>query len=84
MLKRPQQQSGKDASAAARNALSEVQTLRIELDRQTLIVQSLWELLKKKMAVTETELLQCIEATDSLDGKIDGKPTRTTPVCPHC
>ncbi|MEI6234097.1 MAG: hypothetical protein WCT04_13665 [Planctomycetota bacterium] len=73
-----------DASAALRNAKGEIALLRQDLDRTTLIVQALWELLKKKHGATENEMLEMIQAVDMLDGKVDGKPSRIPDNCPQC
>ena len=54
------------------------------LDRTGLIVQALWELLKKKHGATEDELLEMIQSVDLMDGKIDGKPSRIPDNCPGC
>ena len=58
--------------------------MRSDIDRTSLIVQALWELLKKKHGTTEDELLQMILAVDMLDGKVDGKPSRIPDKCPQC
>lgn len=73
-----------DASNAVRNAKTEIALLQKELDRTGLIVQALWELLKKKHGATEDELLEMIQAVDLMDGKIDGKPSRIPDNCPSC
>jgi hypothetical protein len=74
----------KDNSNALRNAMGEIGMVRAELDRTTLIIQALWELLKKKTNSTEEELLEMIQSVDMLDGKVDGKPTRVPENCPAC
>ena len=71
-------------SNALRNAKSEIAALRQELDRTTLIVQAMWELLKKKNGATEDEMLEMILAVDLMDGKIDNKPSRLPENCPQC
>ena len=69
---------------ALRSAKSEIAALRQEMDRTTLIVQALWELLKKKHGATEDEMVDLIQAVDMMDGKIDGKPSRIPQNCPEC
>lgn len=73
-----------DANMAVRNAKSEIALLRQELDRTTLIVQALWELLKKRSELTEEKMLEMIFAVDMMDGKVDGKPSRIPDNCPQC
>ena len=73
-----------DVGNALRNAKGEIALLRQELDRTTLIVQAMWEMLKKKHGANEEEMIAMIEAVDMLDGKIDGKPTRLPETCPEC
>ncbi len=73
-----------DMSNALRNAKGEIAALRAEIDRTGLIVQALWELLKKKHGVVEDELLEMILAVDMMDGKVDGRPSRIPENCPQC
>ena len=80
-------QNGKqnsDLNNALRSAKGEITLLRQELDRTTLVVQAMWELLKKKHGETEEDLLHMIDAVDLLDGKLDGKPSRLPENCPDC
>lgn len=69
---------------ALRSAKNEIAALRQELDHTTLIVQALWEMMKKKHGATEGELLELIQAVDMMDGKVDGKPSRIPENCPEC
>jgi len=73
-----------ESNSALRSLKNEVAQLRQELDRSTLILQALWELLKKKNSATEEELVEMISAIDMLDGKADGKPSRVPEDCPDC
>jgi hypothetical protein len=73
-----------DMNNALRSAKGEIAALRAEIDRTGLIVQALWELLKKKQGVTEDEMLEMILAVDLMDGKVDGKPSRIPENCPQC
>lgn len=77
-------QDSKDVSNALRSAMGEVTQLRHELDRTTLVVQALWELVKTKLGTTEEEMIELIHAVDMLDGKADGKPSRIPDNCPQC
>jgi hypothetical protein len=83
-LFRKQQDLISEHADALRGTERELLALRAEVERLTLITQALWELTKQKLAVTDQELLQMIEAVDKLDGKVDGKPTRTAETCPQC
>ena len=74
----------KDMSNALRSAVGEITALRHELDRTTLVVQAMWELLKNKLGASEEELMALIQAVDMLDGKIDNRPSRIPENCPHC
>ena len=73
-----------DLNNAVRSAKGEIALMRQELDRTTLIVQAMWELLKKKHGSSEDDLLNMIDAVDLLDGKLDGKPSRIPQNCPDC
>lgn len=74
----------KDVSAAVRSAAVEIAALRHELDRTTLIVQAMWEVMKTKLGMSEEAMVQLIEEVDLRDGKLDGKPSRIPENCPEC
>lgn len=74
----------KDVSNAVRNVAGEIAALRHELDRTTLIVQSMYEIMKSKMGLSEEAMMEMIESVDMLDGKLDGKPSRIPENCPEC
>jgi len=77
-----------ESSKIAKNNISslssEVQYLKDELLRLYLITESLWELLKNRFDVTDSELKDIIQEIDMRDGKIDGKAIPEPQICPSC
>ena len=52
-----------DQASKLRNAAGELDQLRAELDRNVLVTQALWELLKTKMALTDPRPIRKAPAT---------------------
>jgi len=77
-------ESSKIAKSNISSLSSEVQYLRDELLRLYLITESLWELLKNKFGVTDSELKDIIQEIDLRDGKIDGNAIPEPQICPRC
>lgn len=50
-----------------------VSDLERRLDKQTLVVMALWELLERETSLTREQLLAEVERIDLLDGKLDGR-----------
>jgi len=77
-----------DANAARRESAqtkTEMHYLEDEIDRLSLVCESLWTLLKDKIGVTDDELTSIMVDLDMKDGKLDGKRDKSGPRrCPAC
>ncbi len=60
--------------------------LQRQIDRQSLMIQTLCRLLIAKNIVQEEELDQWMQYVDSLDGHVDGKlrPAKSPRICDSC
>ncbi|MEM1353553.1 MAG: hypothetical protein AAGC44_07410 [Planctomycetota bacterium] len=58
--------------------------LEERLDRLSLINMAMWSLLRDKTHLSEQDLLDRVKLIDLLDGKEDGKATRTVSKCTAC
>ncbi len=76
--------SANHAVAQSEQARSEVQRLRSELDRLTLICRAMWSLLQDTSGLTEDDLMRRIEEVDLLDGKRDGRVQAGVVSCAQC
>ena len=54
-----------------------VQSVDMQLDRLTLVCQAMWELLRERTGLTESQLLAKVTEVDLRDGKLDGKYKKT-------
>jgi hypothetical protein len=63
---------------------TEVTELREHVERLALLNQSLWELLRDKLRVTDADLEKKIQEVDLRDGMADGKMSRHPLRCPQC
>lgn len=62
-----------------------VKQLEARVDKLELIVESLWEMLKRETSLQDIDLIEQITEIDLLDGKLDGKKEKTTTIrCPKC
>ena len=75
-----------DAQAAAREAKSEVESLRQDIDRLLMITEALWTLLKKQHGYADEVLSDLVKEIDLRDGRLDGKSSSVSPPapCPSC
>jgi hypothetical protein len=74
-----------DARSTAREAKTEVDELRYELERLMLVTEALWRIVQEKVQCTDEELVQHIQKIDMEDGKLDGRKAPTPARdCPHC
>ena len=64
--------------------ISKIEYLEDDIDRLTLITQAMWELLREKVGIEESELTALIEEIDLRDGRLDGKITKTPQKCSKC
>jgi hypothetical protein len=67
------------ASNQVRN--SEVET---QIAKLTLVTMAMWQLLREKTGVTETELAERVAILDAQDGVADGALTRRPKQCSKC
>jgi hypothetical protein len=77
-----------DASYArsdAREAKTETELMRHDVDRLLLITEALWGMLKKEHGYTDDQLADAVKEIDLRDGRLDGRPQPASPVtCPGC
>lgn len=77
--------AAREARVAARDAQSDVETLRFEVERLLLISEALWRIAKEKLECSDEDLVRKINNIDLEDGKLDGKKAKSPPrPCPHC
>jgi len=72
--------------AAELHPSSDVVGLRIRLERQSLLIQTLLMILLEKKVVDEAEFREWLDYVDELDGAKDGrlKEDRSPVACPAC
>lgn len=63
---------------------ADLQRLEDRVDRLALINMAMWSLLRDKTNLTEQDLMERVKLIDLLDGKEDGKATRTVSKCTAC
>lgn len=76
------------AASSAQRAASDAQrgmdSVEAQLDRTLLVCEAMWTLMRDKLGVTETELLDRVVEIDLSDGQLDGKVKRSPVSCPKC
>jgi hypothetical protein len=74
-----------NARADAREAVTETELLRHDVDRLLMITEALWSFLKKEHGYTDEALMGAVKAIDLRDGRLDGRvtPAPAAP-CPGC
>ena len=73
------------AEAAAREAKTDVELLKHDVERLLLISEALWTLLKRERGYTDDVLTELITKIDLGDGKLDGRGVKNPPLqCPYC
>ena len=73
------------ARADAREAKTETELMRADIERLLMITEALWTFLKKEHGYSDTELVEAITQIDMRDGVLDGKVAKTLPPpCPSC
>ena len=72
------------ASETARRAASELIELRVALERMSLTCRAMWELLRDRASVTETDLLARVHEIDLRDHHGDGRAQAAPKHCPRC
>lgn len=73
------------AASMPASGVSESRVLSVDdrVDRLTLIVEAMWELLEAS-GYTEEALRAKVEEIDGRDGRVDGKVTRSPGLCHAC
>ncbi|NUM55528.1 MAG: hypothetical protein HUU46_17910 [Candidatus Hydrogenedentes bacterium] len=70
--------------SAQEDARARVRDLEHEVERLKLLSQALWELLREKLQVSDSDLEKRINEVDMRDGVKDGKMTTVALKCPTC
>lgn len=74
-----------DARSAAREARTEVDLLKLDVERLLMISEALWQILKENHGYDDNELIRRIAQIDLRDGRLDGRVAAGAPTeCPHC
>jgi hypothetical protein len=64
---------------------TDVQLLKMDIERLLMITEALWGILKEKHGCTDEELISRIQTIDMSDGRLDGKVAKQAPsACPKC
>lgn len=63
---------------------SDVRYLEDRVDRLSLICMAMWSLLQDKTQLSEEDLLERVKLLDLMDGKEDGKATKSVSRCSRC
>lgn len=63
---------------------SNLRYLEDRVDRLSLICMAMWSLLQDKTKLTEEDLMERVRLLDLMDGKVDGKATKTVSRCVQC
>lgn len=63
---------------------SDLRYLEDRVNRLSLICMAMWSLLQDKTMLTEEDLMERVKMLDLMDGKEDGKATKTVSQCSRC
>ena len=79
------QADASNARAEAREAKTETELLRHDVDRLLMITEALWTFLKKEHGYSDEELANAVKEIDLRDGLLDGRAEQARPSpCPSC
>ena len=79
------QSDASSAQANAREAVTETELLRHDVDRLLMLTEALWGFLKQEHGYTDEQLAEAVKAIDLRDGRLDGKAAKIPPTaCPQC
>jgi hypothetical protein len=81
------QEAKADAALAKNEASGQVARIReleYSVQRLALASQAMWEILRTRVGITETELLDKINEIDLRDGRQDGRMSPRVTDCPKC
>jgi hypothetical protein len=74
-----------EARADAREAKTETELMRADIERLLMITEALWNFLKKEHGYSDEDLVDAITEIDMRDGVLDGKSGKSAPqTCPNC
>ena len=73
-----------DAKRDIHRSMDRVEQLEFSLQRMALASQAMWELMRSRLGITETELLAKIKEIDLRDGVEDQRMTPHVTTCPEC
>ncbi len=77
--------AARQAETSAREAKSELEYLKLDVERLLMITEALWTILKEKHGYGDDELVRRIEEIDLRDDKLDGRVAPSPPKpCPKC
>ncbi len=77
-------QTANAAIKAATAQKSDVEELREQVGRITLLNQALWELVRERLQLTDADLEKIAQEVDLRDGKQDGQLSEHPLQCPQC
>ena len=81
----PGDSTPRDPGMVSRDAQSQVEALRSEVERLLIITEALWRIAKEKLECSDEDLSQKISDIDLEDGRLDGRKAKSPPKpCPHC
>ena len=77
--------AAKPSEYKAERAITEIQSLKFDIERLLMITEALWTLLREQHGYSEDVLLNKITEMDMRDGRMDGKVAASAPFnCPKC
>lgn len=73
------------AQGAAREAKTDVELLKHDVNRVLMITEALWTFMKQQHGYTDDDLRNLVQHIDLRDGKPDGQTAKEQPLqCPKC
>ena len=72
------------AAKKSADARSEVQVLRVAIDKLILVNRALWEIISESQGLTDEYLLNKVNEIDMRDGVLDGKMREPVRKCSSC
>lgn len=72
------------AQSEAARVAAQIQTLQRKADTLALACQALWEILRERTDLTDSDLIARMQAIDQRDGTADGRMTPMPVECPSC
>ena len=81
---REAQSDAEKAQRKAKGVEEKLRDLERRCDRMALASQALWELLKEKTNLSDSDIENKILEVDRRDGRVDGKLSRSVVACSSC